>query len=515
MRRTRKPLLSIWIVMGILGMFHLLPPNALPAPPQGILKQGVHWGISADWCDPASPGSVGMAAHFSLYLLHDALVKSMPEGPRTPCLAESYHVSPDAKIYEFRLRKGVKFHNGDPMTAEDVIFSFWRGKSAEAKFIHGKTAKVEAVNPYLVRIHFKNPFPDFLDYFIAGGSTIGWVVPKNYIEKVGESGFRKHPIGCGPYKFVEFQPGVKLVGEAFEGFWRKIPRVKRIESYIVTEPSTRVVMLKRGEVDIATGLTGMYVEEVKKDPTLKLMSVQSPAHWFIYPSSQWDSKSPWSDPRVRKAASLALDRQTLADVHHPGGGAPVGSLSMKDDPSGVNFPPDPYDPAQAKKLLSEAGYSKGFYGGKFYPFQGQYWPYGEQIATYWKAVGISVDCVPLDRSAWRAARASGQFKGSLFVDPAMAPTIGVRLSYIFGPESYGNYPDIEALWRKYNEAAESNVRKDLITKIQTLIHERTMFIPVTRVGSPAGIGPKVKGNPYKVQPLVWFIAPLEDIEINE
>lgn len=514
MRKGRVELSSIWMLIGILAIFHFMPAKVLSAPPQGVLKQAVHFGISADSFDPSSPGSVGMAAHFSLYLLHDAIVKSMPQGPHTPCLAESYHVSPDMKVYEFRLRKGVKFHNGDSMTAEDVIFSFWRGKSAEAKFIHRKTEKVEAVNPYLVRIHFKTPFPDFLDYFIAGGSTIGWVVPKNYMERVGESGFRKHPVGCGPYKFVEFKPGVKLVGEAFEGFWRKVPSVKRIETFIVTEASTRLAMLKTGEVDIATAFSSVYVDEVKKDPKLIFKPVQSPAHWFIYPAAQWDSTSPWSDPRVRKAASLALDRETLAAVHHPGGGSAVGSLSMKEDPLGVNFPPDPYDPAQAKKLLSEAGYSKGFYGGKFYPFEGQYWPYGEQIATYWKAVGISVDCVALDRPAWRAARAGGQFKGALFVDPAMAPTIGVRLSYIFGPESYGNYPDIEALWRKYNEATELNVRKDLIKRIQILIEQRTMFIPVTKVGSPAGLGPRVKGDPFKVQPLVWFIAPLEDVEVQ-
>ena len=190
------------------------------ASPQGVLKQAIHWNLSADWLDPAT-GGFAVSAHLPLYFFHDALVKPMPEGAFTPCIAESYSISPDAKTIEFRLRKGVKFHNGDTLTAEDVVFSFWRYKAAHAKTIHAKTEKVEAVNPTLVRFHFKEPFPDYLEYLSPGVTTIGWIVPKKYMEKVGDAGFRKHPVGAGPYKFVEFVPGVRLVGEAFEGYWRK------------------------------------------------------------------------------------------------------------------------------------------------------------------------------------------------------------------------------------------------------------------------------------------------------
>ena len=109
---------------------------------------------------------------------------------------------------------------------------------------------------------------------------------------------------------------------------------------------------------------------------------------------------------------------------------------------------------QARKLLAEAGYPKGFDGGKFYPYQGGYWPYGEQVATYWKAVGITVDTVLLDRPAWIANRQGGKMKGVLFIDPATAPTIGARLAYLFGPSSYGNYPDIQATWDQYQREVD-------------------------------------------------------------
>ncbi len=506
--------LAIVATLALGGILGVSAGDVLAASPAGVLKQAIHWAISADWLDPATCGLV--SGHAALYLFHDALVKPMPggiyTGLYTPSLAESWTVSPDSKVYEFRLRKGVKFHNGDTMTAEDVVFSFWRYRAAHAKTIHAKTEKVEIVNPYLVRFHFKEPFPDFFEYLVPGTTSIQWVVPKKYVERVGDLGFKKHPVGCGPYKFVEFVPGVKLVAEAFQEYWRKVPHIKRMEIYIVLEPSTRLTMARRGEVDIATQMQGVYYEQLKKDPSLRHVLVGSSSTWHILPTSQWDPKSPWSDIRVRKAASLAIDRKTLADIFMPGTD-PLGSIALVGDPNGVQFPPDPYDPAQAKKLLAEAGYPKGFDGGKFYPYEGGYWPYGEQVATYWKAVGINVETVLLDRPAWLATRDGGKMKGGVFNDPSTHPTIGGRLLYLFGSTSYGSYPEIQTLWEQYKLEVNSKIRRELIIRIQNLIHEKAMWLPLNRGGSPAAVSSRVKGDPWRVGPLLWFTAPFEDIEL--
>ena len=287
-----------------------------------------------------------------------------------------------------------------------------------------------------------------------------------------------------------------------------------MEFYTVTETATRLTMVKRGEVDVATLMTDVFYEDVKKDPKLRLLVPLSPSQRLVYIPAQFNPKSPWADARVRKAASLAIDRKTLADIHMPGSG-PIGSLGFDNEAFAAHFSPDPYDPEGAKKLLSEAGYAKGVNVGKLYPADGGYLPYGEQVATYWKAVGINAEIVILDRATWQAERRAGKMKDGAFVDPSVAPTIGGRLSYLFTVGNYGNYPDILALWDRYGLEISPNARRELILKVQSLILERTMFIPLTSNNSPAAFGPKVKGNPYKAQPLIWFTAPFEDIELNK
>src|SRR5262245_13971871 len=197
------------------------------AAPEGTLTWGVHVTLAARWLDPSDTEAF-ITPFMVLYALHDALVKPMPGGDNTPSLAESWTASKDGLTYEFVIRKGVKFHSGDPVTAEDVKFSFDRYKGAGAKLLKERVAEVQIVDPGRVRFHLKEPWPDFMSFYGTSATGAAWIVPKKYAEKVGEDGFKKAPIGAGPYKFVSFNPGVELVMEAFEGYWRKVPNVKRL-----------------------------------------------------------------------------------------------------------------------------------------------------------------------------------------------------------------------------------------------------------------------------------------------
>jgi len=217
--------------------------------PEGEMRWALYVTLSAAWLDPAEV--VGQLTPFwVLYAIHDALVKPMPGNLMTPSLAASWTLSADQRIYEFKLREGLKFHNGDAFTAEDVKFSVYRAKGS--KILREKVREVAIVDPYRVRFHLHEPWPDFMAYYGTLVSGAGWIAPKKYVEKVGDDGFKKSPIGLGPYRVVSHTPGVELVMEAFEGYWRKMPSVKRLVFKSVPESTTRVAMPEERRVMLRT-----------------------------------------------------------------------------------------------------------------------------------------------------------------------------------------------------------------------------------------------------------------------
>src|SRR5437762_7054681 len=319
--------------------------------PEGEMRFAVYVTIAPAWLDPGETGPGNLTPFWMMYALHDALVKPMPGNLIAPSLAESWTESPDKLVYEFKLRKDVKFHNGDAFTADDVRFSFGRAKGAQLK---QKVREVAVVDPHTVRFVLHEPWPDFITVYGTLWSAAGWITPKNYFEKVGADGFKKHPIGLGPYKFVSIKPGIELVMEANEAYWRKMPSVKRLVYISVPEATTRLAMLKRGEVDIAYLLESQLGESIRNDRELKLAFSGGIGTHHLDFFDMWDPKSPWADPRVRKAASLAIDRKALSEAETLGASKPTGGVVLKSFDFALPIEADQYDPVQAKKLLAEA-----------------------------------------------------------------------------------------------------------------------------------------------------------------
>src|SRR5256712_742112 len=297
------------VVVTCLVLLGISRPAA--AAPEGTVTWGVHITLASRWLDPAETEGI-ITPFMMLYALHDALVKPMPAGWNTPSLAESWSQSKDGMTYEFVLRKGAKFHNGEPVTAVAARFPFERLPGLGAKLLKDRVREVQLVDAGRVRFHLKEAWPDFMTFYGTSATGSGWIVPKKYVEKVGDDGFKKAPIGAGPYRFVSFNPGVELVLEANEGYLRKTPRGKRLVLRSLPEETTRAAALKKGEVDIAYLLTGPVAEDIRRTPGLKLTapSQSSGVFWLDMPD-QWDPKSPWHDRRVRLAASHAIDRRAL------------------------------------------------------------------------------------------------------------------------------------------------------------------------------------------------------------
>ena len=268
---TRRGVLGLSVAAAIGAV-----PRAAGAAPQGELRIASHVSLAPTWFDPAETAGI-ITPFMMLYAMHDAMVKAMPDNPMAPCLAESWTMAPDGLGYAFALRKGVLFHNGEPLTAEDVKFSFERYRGASSKTLKERVAGVDVHDPHRLTIRLKEPWPDFLTFY-AGATGAGWIVPKKYVEQVGEDGFKKAPVGAGPYKFVSFTPGVELVCEAFEGYWRKPPAVKRLVFKVIPDEATRLAALQRGEVDIAYSIRGELAEELTRTPGLAIKPAVGSAH---------------------------------------------------------------------------------------------------------------------------------------------------------------------------------------------------------------------------------------------
>ncbi len=320
-------------------------PRIGRAAPQGQLTWALHVSLAPVWFDPAE--TLGIITPFMvLYALHDAMVKPMPGKLYSPSLAESWSVSEDNLTYEFTIRDGAKFHNGEPVTAEDVKFSFERYHGAAHELLAQGVASVDAVDSRHVRFTLKKPWPDFLTFY-ATSSGAGWIVPKKYVEQVGADGFKKHPLGAGPYKFVSFTPGVELVLEAFDGYWRKTPAVKRIVMKSIPDESTRLAALIRHEVDIAYAITAELAQQMQKTPGLTLKPVVAQDPTWIYFPDQFDPSSPWHDQRVRQAANLALDRDGMNQALYLGYSKITNSIVPYTYEYYWQPPPAVHDPQQA------------------------------------------------------------------------------------------------------------------------------------------------------------------------
>jgi peptide/nickel transport system substrate-binding protein len=357
---------SLPLLIAAVLVFGLTRGAAGQVGPAGDVVIAWHVTIAPTWFDP-STAPPQITPFGMLYALHDALVRPLPGQKVGTSLAESWKESPDGLVYEFKLRRGVKFHNGDPVTTEDVKFSYDRYKGAGAKELQTRIRQVEIVDAATVRFHLKEPWPDFMTFYGTTATGAGIVVPKKYLTQVGDEGFRKHPIGAGPSKFVSHSPGVEVVLEANTAYWRRVPNVKRLTFKSVPETTTRVAMLKKGEADIAYALDGEDAENVRRDPRLTLVPSKHASIYWIEFADQWDPKSPWHDKRLRLAVNHALNRKAINEAACLGYCPPAGVIVPRVMDFALQVAPPAHDPHKAKQLLAEAGYPAGLDAGDFTP----------------------------------------------------------------------------------------------------------------------------------------------------
>jgi peptide/nickel transport system substrate-binding protein len=476
----------------------------------------IHVTIAPAWFDPAETPSI-ITPFIFLYAIHDALVKPMPDHPMSPSLATQWSESADGLTYDFELRQGVKFHNGDPFTAEDVQFSFERYKGTGAGELKGKVKAVEVVNPHRVRFRLHEPWPDFMAFYGSPATGASWIVPKKYTEKVGNEAFKNQPVGLGPYRFVSHQPGVEVVLEVNTDYWRKTPSVKRLVLKGVPEATTRLAMLKKQEADVVYGLYGALGEEVRRDPNLKLEPVVPPTtQWVVFTYQQYDPQSPWYDKRVRLAANYAVNRLAINEAETLGYSILTGNIIPRQFEGALPLEPYPYDPQKAKQLLAQAGYANGFEAGDC-TVDNHFTGVVEAIVNDLTAVGIRAKVRPLERAAFVAAHQEKTLKNLAFQGSGAFGNAATRLDAFVhsqGAQSWIKDPESDAWYTQQAQERDRQRREALLHKIQRKLYEESRFIPIWDLGGLHASGPRVAVSGVGLIPLFAFSGPYEDVRLK-
>ena len=506
---TRSAILALAVV-GLL----LRGASPAVAAPEGEMTWAVHVSLAPTWFDPAETPSV-ITPFMILYALHDALVKPMPGNPMAPSLAESWSVSHGRPGLRLRAAQGREVPQRRPRhrrRREVLARALPRRRGHDAEGAGGRRrrrrsrARAHPAQAAVAGLH---------DLLRHAGDGRGLDRAQAYVEQVGEDGFKKAPIGAGPYRFVSFTPGIELVLEANESYWRKTPSVKRLVFRSVPDETTRLAMLKRGEADIAYSIRGPLAEELRRTPGLTLKPT-SPTftEWLTSPSSGIRSRRGPTGACAWPPTSPSTARPSTT---------PSTSATPSDAPASFPTPSSStgrrrrirYDPARAKQLLAEAGYPRGFDAGEI-TTDAVYAATAEAVINYFLAVGIRASCGRW--SARPSTRATGEeLQEAVRPGSAASGNAATRIEAFVvtgGIRSYGGYPDIDGLFREQAVEPDRKKREALLHRIQQLMHERVMFAADRRAGVPQRLGPRVEESGFGSSPAISFSSPYEDIKLK-
>jgi peptide/nickel transport system substrate-binding protein len=446
--------------------------------------------------------------------LFDGLFNLTGDG-RQPGLAVSYKVSPDGKQIDFMLREGVKFHNGDPFTAEDVKFTFESIAKADSTHVYAKVyqdtlERVDVVAPNHARFVLRQPWPAFIT---STQYAIQAVVPKGYYEKVGAKGFLEKPVGTGPFKLVDQRAGEWNRYEANTAYWGTVPNIQFATQKLVKEPFTRFAMLEKGEADIVMGITGPLLPRVRANPKFRVFNSK-----YSGTSGLFFNKTPFpqaKDINVRTAIAQAIDREGIAKTILGGVCEPAPEIFT---PITLGYVPGlqqiAYDPAKARETIKAAG---GPQAGEVtflllteapgsLPGAPQVM---EAIASTLEQLGFKIKRVPVEMGAYvmtfRKEQEPGVFSGLVSI-----PDDGGKIvsdwytNTAVWAHGHASRPEYEKLYVEQARTPDPAKRLALLQDFARLEDKYRETIPLFWCDTPFAAGPRIKdwkpsaGSPYQL-----------------
>ena len=423
--------------------------------------------------DPSRDISLGGMSLFNN--LYERLTEIQGDGTVTGWVAESWTASPDATVWDFKLRSGPRFHDGTPVTADDVLWSYQSviaDPTSPVRGYLGAVKSVEKVGDDTIRFTLTQPFAPF-DRQVSLVS----ILPKAYYQRVGAAEYARNPVGSGAFKVTRWVRDDVMELAANEGYWRGTPKVKTVIIRPIPAETTRTAALSSGDVDIVALLPPAIVERLGTSPAINVVKI--PSNRILYLGYN-QNVAPYDNLKLRQAIDLCINRDAIATRLVRGLGQPMGQMVgpkvFGHDPA---IAPQPFDAARAKALLAESGY-KGeplllqFPLGNF--------AFGAEIAqamtNYMKGIGINVELQALENAAFYPLWVSNKFTGMYFF--SMAPSsfdADVALTNLYGTGSKGYYRSAELDRLVSAQRAETSPerRKALVSDIWKMSRDEVMY----------------------------------------
>jgi peptide/nickel transport system substrate-binding protein len=432
--------------------------------------------------------------------LFDHLVSRHLDGKLHPSLATEWKLV-NPTLWQFKLRPGVKFHNGDPLTSADVKFSIDRTadpsvKSSVVRTIFTTVERVETPDPLVVNFHTKQPDPLLPARLAFYG---GQIMPRRYYESVGPDQFNLKPIGSGPVRFTSWVKDDRLVLDAFGDYWRGKPDFDRVVFRPIPETAARIAALLKGEVDVIFYLPPDHADRVAKNPTTKVEDVLFAGLVVLAVNAK---VQPLDNPLIKQALSLAIDRESIVRELWRGRGiVPNGPIAKGDNHYDESLPPLAYNPTLAKQKLREGGY-KGeevvieAVDGHISSVKAM----SEAIASMWKDVGINGKVEMIEMSVRAQKSRQKSFKGTWWSDPAstLSDPDGMmwRLLAPGGAMDYWRHPRFDDLGATARFSVDERFRAQAYKEMARIALEHLPWIPIIQPIQSYGLQRYVDWKPY-------------------
>jgi peptide/nickel transport system substrate-binding protein len=440
--------------------------------------------------------STDLGALFSVY---DTLVTRRRDNRLYPSLATRWTLL-GPTTWEFELRSGVLFHNGEPFNSQDVKFSIERTYDPKAKTLVASVfrgvERIETPDPDRVVIHTRRPDPLLPARLAFLG---GQILSKRHAERVGPDGINVHPIGTGPVQFVESVRGDRLVLDAAPGYWGGGVDAARVVFKPVPEMTIRVAALLRGEVDLSTDLTPDHVVRIEQNPSTRVEEVLYAGLYVLAVNSR---RPPLDNPLVKQAMSLAIDRSAIVKELWRGRGlVPNGPIPRGDRFYDDAMPPLGYDPVLARRRLSDAGYGREAVvlestAGLLANDKAM----GEAIVAMWRDVGINAQLEIVEYSVMAQKARERSFKGVRWAGPTS--TLGDpdgmmwRLLGPGGSHDTWRHPRFDELGHAAQFSLDEEFRRRAYREMSDIVLEHLPWIPILQPASLYGIRRNVDWKAY-------------------